>query len=77
MFTQNIALLSYDYSHIYENKLKKLDAEHEAEQIKKYEQRMKIGRAIGHISSGVGVIGLGIPATWGYIQRAKPLDLAQ
>jgi phosphatidylglycerophosphate synthase len=73
MFSQNVALLSYNYSHISDKKAQELAADNpeQIEAIQKHKRRAKISRTVGHVASGIGVIGLGVPATLGYVKRAK------
>lgn len=71
MFSQNIAVLSYGLSHVLEieaDKVVSVEAS-EQEKITKYRKATKISRVVGHVAAGVGVLGLGIPATRGYFKR--------
>jgi len=73
MLFQNTALMSYDYGRIMENRAQELAAAEipDVEKIAKCERSAKYARKFGHVAAGIGVVGLGIPATLGYIKRIK------
>jgi phosphatidylglycerophosphate synthase len=77
MFAQNIALLSYAFNNIGQKKVHELTTTKARISeaylnitLQQHEKRAKISRNIGHLASTLGIIGLGVPATLGYIGRA-------
>lgn len=70
MFSQNVSLISYDISHTLSKKADSIESDlGQQEKVAKLRKAAKISRIGGHVAAGVGVLGLGIPATRGYFKR--------